>query len=130
MNHPNQVELRAIADGLQLQRLYHYKEGAKGKWVDVPANEALHLMSINEAHKLRVKPATVRIGNYEVPKPVDYNLDYEQVYYPVTLTGVIESDDWEDTQLDIFRRDAGLIHLTKEDAELHRKALLSFTQRV
>ena len=83
----------------------------------------------------RPKPRTININGHEVPEPVREPLVENDAYYYVsfeslyTANGVFESR-WHDAAgVSRFRLDKGIIHLTREAAEIHAKALLSFTQK-
>jgi hypothetical protein len=76
----------------------------------------------------RIKQKTININGFEVPEPVRDKLEEGDLYFiPEALT--IEAYDWSDDEIDNNLLKWGLIHLTKEAAELHIKALISFTQR-
>lgn len=63
----------------------------------------------NEWNEYRRKPKTINVNGHEAPEYDDYI--------------------WEDTSLDTEAMKRGLIHLTKEAAIAHAKALLSFTEK-
>jgi len=67
-----------------------------------------------------------------VPEPMREAPEYEQTYYIPKVgdsdCGSIEST-WDNHPIDESRLAHGLCHLTAEAAELHAKALLSFTRR-
>jgi hypothetical protein len=77
------------------------------------------------------KPKTININGFEVPEPVREPLEYPQEFYLVsTTTENLGSMRWGNHNEQQYRwLKQGLIHLTKENAELHAKALLSFTQK-
>jgi len=80
----------------------------------------------------RRKPQTININGFEVPEPVRVALKYEQEYYSVS--DFMRADDctpyqWEGDEVDFRFLKCGLIHLTKEAAEQHANALLSFTKK-
>lgn len=60
--HPDAALLRAIADGKQMQG-----EGYGTKWMDIPAHDALRLLS--HAKPCRIKPEFIVINGVECPKP-------------------------------------------------------------
>lgn len=60
--HPDADKLRAIADGKQMQG-----EGYGTKWMDIPAQIALRLLS--HAKPCRIKPEFIVINGVECPKP-------------------------------------------------------------
>lgn len=78
----------------------------------------------------RRKPRTININGFEVPEPVREPLERGQEYFVVEISGeepVILS--WDDDEIDKRLLKYGLIHLTREAAEIHTKALLSFTEQ-
>jgi hypothetical protein len=80
----------------------------------------------------RRKPRTININGFEVPEPVREPLEYGQEYYTPTIAGdlrVAVLFSWYDNDHDFRWLEKGIVHLTKEAAELHAKALLSFTQK-
>ena len=95
-----------------------------GAWVSCPCNPSWRADT-----KFRSKPKTININGFEVPEPYQGEMKANQPYWLADITstealfriwhGYICDDRW---------RKVGLIHLTKEAAELHRKALLSFTE--
>lgn len=90
----------------------------------------VHNLCVDIPSLWKIKPKTININGFEVPEPLRTKLNYAQTYYIVDLSTsrVVETDHWDDTSMDNRRLEAGLIHLTKEAAEKHREALLSFTK--
>jgi hypothetical protein len=80
----------------------------------------------------RRKPKTININGYEVPEPVRV-IHGGHTYYSFTLSNVF---GFRVTRLyhgsgeivPYHLVDAGLVHATREAAEIHAKALLSFTK--
>ncbi|PHM61238.1 hypothetical protein [Xenorhabdus ishibashii] len=82
----------------------------------------------------RLKPRTIRIGEYDVPEPVSGLLEYDQEYYYPIITDdafnhLYRRATWDDDSYDNARLKRDLIHLDRESAELHAKALISLTQK-
>ena len=79
----------------------------------------------------RRKPRTININGFEVPEPVREPLERWTAYYMPCiqpyLVEVANSSEWNNDECDHEWLKAGIIHLTKEAAEIHAKALLSFT---
>lgn len=81
----------------------------------------------------RRKPKTININGFEVPEPLrKAPVDGTKVYL-VDLAILLESKIigyvyQQSVVANRFFLEAGVLHLTKEAAELHAKALLSFTQ--
>jgi len=95
------------------------------KWV--PLKEPT---SFDTDVKYRRKPQTININGYEVPEPAGNTLPSGYAYWIVTpsLEIPVIREVW-DNELEIhsIRLKRGLVHTTREAAELHAKALLSFT---
>ncbi len=80
----------------------------------------------------RRKPRTININGFDVLEPVREPLEYGQEYYIPTIAAdlrVASLFTWYDNDHDFRWLEKGIVHLTKEAAELHAKALLSFTQK-
>ena len=94
-------------------------------WIDVLEP------NFNSDAKFRVKPKTISINGIEVPTPEQQKLSEGTRYYVPCL----EADDWinwyewSDASIDKRVLGLGIIHLTREAAEQHAKALLSFTNK-
>ena len=77
----------------------------------------------------RRKPRTIHINGFEVPEPFRGRLELKQKYWVIAVSSRCALfNSWCASDLERYWMAAGLIHLTKEAAELHRKALLSFTE--
>ena len=98
----------------------------RGEWSSLLTNPAW-----NVYRQYRRKPRTININGFEVPEPLrDAPSDGETCYivnltenraYCVILCGTFSlCQQW---------LKSGIIHRTKEAAEIHLKALLSFTQQ-
>ncbi|MDE1479347.1 hypothetical protein KKJ01_14180 [Xenorhabdus bovienii] len=78
----------------------------------------------------RLKPRTIRIGNIDVPEPVREELKHGTVYYYPNLYNMcrLRSDNfYMGTDFDKSMLQRGLIHLDRESAEIHAKALIALT---
>ena len=80
----------------------------------------------------RRKPRTIRIGEFDVPEPFRGELTGDQEYWTPAIdrvNGFMADARHNSTQstgrMHIAR---GLVHLTKEAAELHAQALISLTK--
>ncbi|MDE9463531.1 hypothetical protein [Xenorhabdus bovienii] len=77
----------------------------------------------------RLKPRTIRIGSYDVPEPVRYQLEIENDYYIPNLETPEGASCyhcyWNGCHIDKIRLSNGLIHLDRESAEIHAKALIA-----
>ena len=75
-------------------------------------------------------PKTIRIGEYDVPEPVREPLEKDTEYWIAhfSLAELANSFKWYSDKFDNRVLKNGLIHLTKEAAVIHAKALLSLTK--
>ena len=76
----------------------------------------------------RRKPKTIIINGFEVPEPMRVLPAFDDNYfYPHLFSGGVRRFSWEGDEMDLRAFKSGLCHLTKEAAELHLEALMSFT---
>jgi hypothetical protein len=75
------------------------------------------------------KVKTIKIGEFEVPEPLREAPGEGTRYHcpDLQLPNKTEEHGWEGDKYDLYLLQRGLVHLTKEAAELHARALLSFT---
>lgn len=83
----------------------------------------------NISYEYRRKQKTININGFEVPAQVREPLEVGTVYYvsSVLTEHLSVQYRWSADATDFRSLKRGLIHLTPEAAELHAKALLSFT---
>ena len=74
----------------------------------------------------RIRPRTIRIGDIDVPKPVREALSVGQQFFVVSpdFSEYTYSDVWDECHTDNHWISRGLVHLTKEAAIEHAKALI------
>ena len=75
----------------------------------------------------RRKPQPININGYEVPEPCRVAPGLYEMLWKPAMSGH-RSLLWDNTLRQRAWLQAGLLHLTKEAADIHGKALLSFTQ--
>ena len=81
-----------------------------------------------EDREYRRKPKTIIINGFEVPEPMRVRPAVgDAYYYPHLLSGGVRTYPWIGDEIDQRAFKSGQCHLTKEAAELHLSALLSFT---
>ena len=103
-------------------------KGVVDEWLDVSA-----AILFNENLQYRLKPEppkTIRIGEYDVPEPVREPLEKDTEYWIASflLAELADNFKWDSDKFDNLVLKNGLIHLTKEAAVIHAKALISLTQ--
>lgn len=82
--------------------------------------------------KYRRKPcSTININGYEVPEPLRTEPYYgKTVYFPsLSKQDMVGSDEFFEDRFYRHLLKSGLLHSTREAAEIHAKALLSFTSK-
>ena len=81
-------------------------------------------------YEYRVKPKTIRIGEYDVPEPMREMPALDTDYYiaSTTTSGLYGVATWVCDAQDIEWFNRGVVHSTKDAAVLHAKALLSLTE--
>ena len=85
----------------------------------------------NMEYRLKPEPPkTIRIGEYDVPEPVREPLEDDKEYWGVDPMAeeLAWKYKWKNALFCNLRLRRGLIHLTKEAAVIHAKALLSLTK--
>ena len=92
------------------------------EWVD-----CLQELQFLSKHNYRLKPRTININGFEVPEPLRHEPSDGTVYYVLDMSEVIVLK-WTSDVSEYQWLKAGLIHLTRENAEKHIEALLSFTK--
>ncbi len=81
----------------------------------------------HENLEYRLKPRTININGFEVPEPLRHEPSDGTDYYVLDMSEVSEMK-WTSGVSEYEWLKAGLIHLTREAAEKHLEALLSFTK--
>lgn len=124
--------LHALADGKTIQ-----ERNDDGTWQDRGATHALGAVSAETVHRndptrFRIKPETININGHEVPAPLREAPAVGVEYWlgdPTMTNHTERPQTWLDDTQDIIWLARGLCHSTKEAAQAHARALLSFTEK-
>jgi len=83
-------------------------------------------MSLCKYSIYRTKKKTIKIGDMEVPEPFNGSLKDGDIYYYVDLyeDDLVYETNWANSYFDKILVTRGLIHLDKESAIAHAKALI------
>lgn len=83
---------------------------------------------VTRNYRRRIK--TIRIGAYDVPEPLKVKPRIKEKYYFVSFreSANVQYYLWSDDDIDNRLLSNGVVHLTREAAELHAKALISLTK--
>ena len=76
----------------------------------------------------KVKPRTININGYEVPEPLSKLTISQHYYVPYLPDGNVYDFIFKNSTTQNRWINKGLVHKTREAAELHLEALLSFTK--
>ena len=116
---------KAWANGESLQY-----ELTSGNWYDYQpvSGKDVVFLSCNE---YRIKPHTIRIGEYEVPEPVREPLKDGEAYYTEAQAdpSLAHVSFWDGGLIDMHRLESGLIHRTEKAAKLCAEAKISLTRK-
>lgn len=94
-----------------------------GVWYERTHNDLCY------AYEYRVKPKTIRIGEYDVPEPLrDRPINGESVYLVCTDRAFPLKLQWFTNEYTLYLLDSGLLHRELAGAALHLEALLSHTK--
>lgn len=125
--HPYFMVLRWIADGLPVQR----NIGGVRWTTQSPATTLSDIAEgVYSPDDFRLPPKTIRIGEFDVPEPL------REAPAADTQVWVVDIEDGNDptyiywnwaSAANRIRLKLGLVHLERDAAALHARALLSFT---
>jgi len=124
--------LIAVAEGQDIEILP--LASLEETWATATHTEALsNILYSFPVNHLRIKPKTIRIGEYDVPAPMRVAPKVGSTYYlcnPVysPVRPAVESDIWTGLPAEIVWLENGFLQVTEEGAEKQLKALLSLTQ--
>jgi hypothetical protein len=82
---------------------------------------------LDRSFNFRRKTKTININGFEVPEPMRVKPEKGSKYYLTEVDMGARDIEWDDDATDNRWLKSGICHATAEAAELHRKALLSFT---
>ena len=131
--HPHAEVLRAIADGVPLDEFEVHGIGWVASTWDRAEPYSRDWIAYPGEWAIRRKPRTIKVNGFDVPEPCKdtlalgvagsfYLADVYRVHF---YSGPITWGD--DYQLSYMRR--GLVHLTKEAAIAHAKAMLNINPK-
>ena len=97
-------------------------------WLDV--NDANpECFGFEAGTELRIKPRTIKIGDFDVPEPIRVDIGIGNKYFTPSLASVSAIGcSWLGDGRDYELLRNGLCHETSEAAEVHAKALIALTR--
>ena len=96
---------------------------AGGRWVDKQSGV------FYSGAEYRIKPRTIRIGEYDVPEPMREAPEVGSIVFLFNMVGDTKATRWDGDDVDKRMLNSGICHSTPEAAELHAKALISLTAK-
>lgn len=120
--------LRWIADGEEVQGKI-----TAGSWADLQNFSEEHSTAILKGdphpfsnYEFRLKPRTITVNGREIVEPERKALEDDQAYWvPSIAREELQSQaNWAGDAFDLRCLERGLVHLTKENAIAHAKAML------
>ena len=122
--------LQAIAEGMQVQVVDTSPLTKEPVWTDISGMDCLHLISIGQAMRVRVKP-NLKEFTCVVPTPVAEALEEGSCYYIPDFhsDALYRTSRWDNDETDHLRLKRGLIHLTAANAVEHAQALIAGTEQ-
>jgi hypothetical protein len=124
MEHPHAWVLRAIADGEPVSEFEVYRAGFTHGW-SCASNWTLWIIE-PKGWEFRRKQKTIKVNGFDVPEPLREPLK-NNVNYCIPdpkMEDLFDYQTWTGHRLDMVWLSRGLIHLTKENAIAHAKAML------
>ena len=120
---PQEV-LQALIDGQEVE--YH---NCIGGWRNLLLNTSCISLLTNKSVQFRLAQETITVGDVSFPKPYQGQMEQHQIYYYAIMdfTSLFDSKVWENDTADLSLMKKGLVHLTKENAIAHAKALIKLS---
>lgn len=123
---PQEV-LQALIDGQEVE----YRN-CMSEWCDLNSGTLSIRSLIDESVQFRIKlekQETITVGDVPFPKPYQGEMKYDQVYYYAVMdfNSLFDRNVWENDTADLSLMKKGLVHLTKENAIAHAKALIKLS---
>ena len=118
--HVHAEVIRAYANGAEVE----YFDGKIWRYIKTPI--------FYEDYKFRVKPRTFPIGEWEAPVPETTTPQEGQQYHApdLVMEGFTCSYTWRGDAIDERLLARGLLHLTREAAFQHGRALAAFSENI
>lgn len=106
---------------------------ANGAVIEFKCDGVWHEKTHNDLcydYEYRIRPNTIRIGEYDVPEPMREIPARGTTYYVVDTVAPNSPGEytWVGDAADIGWFNLGILHSTRDAAVLHAKALLSLTE--
>lgn len=123
--HRNSGFIKAWLDGANVQ----YRRLGYTAWLNVTD---LSDFALTTGYEFRLKPRTFPIGEWEAPVPETTAPQEGQQYHApdLVLEGFTCSYTWRGDSIDQRLLARGLLHLTREAAFQHGRALAAFSENI
>lgn len=125
-----QETLQALIDGKDVEyRFYDDEVATDNEWEYFYMGSTPVSWLLDGDHQFRLAQETIKIGDVSFPKPYQGEMEYDQFYYYPTIDfkSLYDSTTWTGTPTDHMLMGRNLVHLTKENAIVHAKALIKLS---
>lgn len=116
--------LQAVQDGKTVEIYRNEYDG----WQRFYPHHYYCSIFFDDGVKFRLGQEMITVGNVSFPKPYMGEMEDWRTYYEVSLgKHGFRNDVWRDRDYDKWTQRRGLVHLTKENAIAHAKALIELS---
>lgn len=122
---PSEYVVKALKEGKKIE----VKIGKDGEWEEIDVFRMNINSQLMPENLFRLAQEMITIGDVSFPKPEIQTPEIGTKYYTPILCTIQPFDyhTWEDTQIDYKYFKMNLIHLSKENAIAHAKALIKLS---
>lgn len=124
MKHPHaELMMQFAQDAMETDKpweLWEVHEVSHGYWRTMTEDEQMLSLKV-----YRRKPQTIKVNGFDVPAPVKSELENDTVYFVPCFSNLdfVTCLRWNGIPYEMRMLSRGLIHLTKEAAIAHGKAM-------
>ena len=130
--HQNEQEIKSLLLAWLGGAKVEFREHNESEWRELESFENGGCIAVGDGYEYRLKKIKIRIGEYDVPEPARVAPDIGQYYYIPSLSGFSAGDNervtWRGDAYDMALLRNGFVHHDRLAAELHARALISFTE--
>ena len=122
MIHKRAEILQAIAEDTNVK----LQEFSGNVWEPISSEDALKVIAAGFCTPMRLTPKTIRIGDIDVPMPMQVAPEKGTTYWVVSFFGLelVRLEIWANHDADHVRLRRNLCHLAKADCCTHAEAII------
>lgn len=121
-----QQALQALFDGKDVEYRFYDEVATDNEWGYFYMGSSPVSWLLDGDHQFRLAQEIIRIGDVSFPKPYQGEMEYGTVYYYPMLgyKAMYKDTAWTGDEYDELVMSRGMLHLSKENAIAHAKALI------